>query len=143
MKNILLPLLLLLLGNHRTKAQSNLIINKYENISFVSLDTLGKNQCTIIEYNDFIVIIELPIAEWELTDNGTSKVELFASFLNENFTNKPVKYILCSHWHLHSLSSIDYFIEKGAKVIVTTNNWNESTKRKLISSENIKKRWNT
>jgi len=73
-------------------------------ISFVRTDSTHGSQSTIIEYPDFLVVIELPMIN-EGGGRSTNlvedipKSERFLNYLKEEYNNKPIKYVMTSHWH--------------------------------------------
>jgi hypothetical protein len=82
---------------------------------------------TIVEFKNYIALIEMPISNdgagaTNLKDH-TEGGELVLKTLHEAFPNKPLKYVLSTHWHPHSISSILPFISRGITVITTENNF--------------------
>lgn len=127
-----------------TKAQEKVL--KYDfkrSISFVRIDSSYKAQSTIIEYNDFLVVIELPgIENNRYRQQGlsveTKKGQELFDFL-QKYYGKPVKYVLSSHSHIHTLSGAIPFLKSGSHIITTTENWNTSVKQGLIEENDVKK----
>jgi hypothetical protein len=112
-------------------------------ISFVSNDTLRDSQSTVIEYPKFLVVIELPMihAGAGIKTNLTQdipKAESFINYLKKEYNNKPIKYVLSSHWHLHSLSGITPFFKQGATLVVAKTNWEYSVKNGLFGDTDTK-----
>lgn len=107
-------------------------------ISFIRTDTTQGTQSTVIEYPKFLVVIELPLIH-DGANRSTNlvedipKAERFLAFLQDEY-HKPVKYVLSSHWHLHSLSGITPFFASGAKLVVAKTNWDYSIKNGLLGS---------
>ncbi|MCY7363297.1 MAG: hypothetical protein LH629_14710 [Ignavibacteria bacterium] len=107
----------ILAANFPAQAQNvnDFNINNYENnIFFITMDTSHSSQTTVIEYPEFLVLIELPFIDegaGKSTDlsEDIERAEEFIKFLNDKFKNKPVKFVMSSHWHLHSLSGITPF----------------------------------
>ena len=58
----------------------------------------------------------------DLTDH-TAEGENVMLALKTYFPHKPLKYIISSHWHPHSISSVTPFITKGVTLITTRNNF--------------------
>lgn len=112
-------------------------------ISFVRTDSTHGSQSTIIEYPDFLVVIELPMIN-EGGGRSTNlvedipKSERFLNYLKEEYNNKPIKYVMTSHWHLHSLSGITPFFNKGAILISAKTNWEYSIKNGLFGDTDPK-----
>jgi len=82
---------------------------------------------TIVEFSDHIVLIEMPISNdgagtVHLKDH-TEGGETVLAKLKEAFPTKPLTYVLSSHWHPHSISSIVPFISKGITVVTTRKNF--------------------
>lgn len=112
-------------------------------ISFVRTDTSHGSQTTVIEYPKFLVLIELPMID---EGGGRSanlvqdipKAERFLTYLKKNYNNKPIKYVLSSHWHLHSLSGITPFFNQGATLVAAKTNWEYSIKNGLFDKTDTK-----
>jgi len=82
---------------------------------------------TIVEFSDFLVLLEVPLSNkgggaTNLTDHSEGAEKILAT-LKENFPKKPLKYVISSHWHPHSISSVIPFISKGITVVTTKNNF--------------------
>lgn len=82
---------------------------------------------TIVEFEKFIVLLEVP-AKNEGGGATNLKDHVFAGtkvldLLKKEFPKKPLKYILHTHWHPHSLSSVKPFITNGVTIITTQSNW--------------------
>jgi hypothetical protein len=112
-------------------------------ISFVRIDTTHGSQSTVIEYPNFLVVIELPMINeggGKSTDlvQDIPKAERFLEYLKKDYNNKPVKYVLSSHWHLHSLSGITPFFNQGATLVAAKTNWAYSIKNGLFDKMDIK-----
>jgi hypothetical protein len=142
MKKILLLCLIQLsfmkLVNAQT-ATSFIKTNYTKEISFIKMDTIHNSQSTIIEYSDFLVVIELPFIDEgaNKASNLTQdipKAEAYLNYLKTEY-KKPVKYVLSSHWHLHSLSGITPFFKEGAVLIAAKSNWEYSVKNGLLGTE--------
>ena len=112
-------------------------------ISFVRTDTAHGSQSTVIEYPKFLVVIELPMID-EGGGRSTNlvedipKAERFLNYLKKEYNNKPIKYVLSSHWHLHSLSGITPFFNQGATLVAAKTNWEYSIKNGLLGNTNTK-----
>jgi hypothetical protein len=123
------------------KQFSRLVFSK--DISFVRSDTVHGSQTTVLEYPKFLVVIELPMID-EGGGKATNleqdipKAERFLSFLQKQYNNKPVKYVLSSHWHLHSTSGISPFLRHGATLVITTKNWEYCVKNGLFGNTDTK-----
>ncbi len=107
-------------------------------ISFVQLDSAKGVRSTVIEYPKFLVVIELPMIDegagrsTQLTED-VAKARRYLQYLNTEY-KKPVKYVLSTHWHLHSLSGITPFFEHGAHLVVAKSNWQYSLREGLLSA---------
>lgn len=119
------------------------IMNKYSpELSFVVMDTVHGAQSTIIEYPEFLVLIEIPMIDEgggksKNLDEDTLRAAQYKEFLRKNFNEKPVKYILSSHWHLHSLSGVTPFTSGGTKIVTTAENWRYATTNKLLADRHL------
>ncbi len=90
---------------------------------------------TVVEFKKFIVLIEMPVTN----DGGGSEVseheaggEEVLQALKDKFPHKPLKYVLSTHWHGHSISSIKPFITRGITVVTTQKNF--SILKKMVDS---------
>ena len=126
-------------------AQSKNNFNKIEKIQdgiyFMYYDSSSiKHQITkstIIEFKDFIAMIDMPIVQQgggakQLTDH-TAEGEQVIAALKNYFPAKPLKYIFSSHWHPHSISSILPFISNKITLVTTSANF-EKIKEMVDSS---------
>lgn len=78
---------------------------------------------TIVEFEKFIAILEVPIKNegggaQNLKDHQHGGKRLLAT-LQHHFPKKPLKYLLHTHWHPHSISSFQPFLNNGTIVITT------------------------
>jgi hypothetical protein len=114
-----------------------------EDISFVRVDSSHGSQSTVIEYPNFLVLIDLPIVDkganvsTNLTQDNP-KTERFINFLKASYGKKPVKYVLSTHWHLHSMSGITPMFNQGAILVSTRKNWDYCTQNGLFGKEDTK-----
>lgn len=81
---------------------------------------------TVVEFAHHLAIIEVPITN----DGGNAKLidhteggEAVIKALTERFPNKPLKYVISTHWHPHSIGSILPFITRDIAVITTRKNF--------------------
>lgn len=82
---------------------------------------------TIIEFDKFVALIEVPIRNegggaTNLKDHSFGGLKVIAT-IKKHFPKKPLKYVLHSHWHPHSLSSVKPFLAAGAKLVSTRTNF--------------------
>jgi hypothetical protein len=82
---------------------------------------------TIIEFDKFVALIEVPIKNegggaTHLKDH-TFGGEKVIAIITKHFPDKPLKYVLHSHWHPHSISSVKPFLAHGATLISTRTNF--------------------
>lgn len=94
---------------------------------------------TIVEFSDFIVLIEAPIkneggAARNLKDH-TEGGEKILRTLSHYFPAKPLKYLMHSHWHPHSISSINPFLKSNVKIVTTDSNF--SIIKAFVDTEGI------
>lgn len=112
-------------------------------ISFIKVDTTYGSQSTVIEYPKFLVVIEVPMFD-DGANRSTNliqdipKAEKFLAYLKNQYNDKPIKYVLSSHWHLHSLSGITPFFNQGATLVVAKSNWEYSVKNGLFGKVDTK-----
>jgi hypothetical protein len=114
-----------------------------KDIAFVRSDTTHGSQTTVIEYPKFLVLIELPMID-RGADKATDleqdipKAERLLAFLKKEYNDKPVKYVLSSHWHLHSMSGVTPFFNQGATLVSTKKNWEYCVKNGLFGKNDTK-----
>jgi hypothetical protein len=82
---------------------------------------------TVVEFKKFIVLLEVPIKNegggaTNLKDHVAGGEKVLA-LLKENFPGKPLKYVMHTHWHPHSLSAIKPFITNGVTLVSTRTNF--------------------
>ena len=110
-------------------------INKIKKINdglyFMYFDS-SNSKSTIVEFKEYLVMLEVPIIDkgggaTQLVDDikGGEKV---MRTLKNHFPDKPLKYIMHSHWHMHSISSITPFINEGVSIISTKMNFDVLSK---------------
>jgi tetratricopeptide (TPR) repeat protein len=82
---------------------------------------------TIVEFEKFIVLLEVPVKNegggaTNLKDHIAGGNKVLAT-LKSYFPDKPLRYVLHTHWHPHSISSIKPFISNGITLISTRSNF--------------------
>ena len=84
--------------------------------------TISKS--AIVAFKNYIVLLEMPIVydNSDLTDHTAGGEDVMQA-LKTYFPDKPLKYIISSHWHPHSISSVMPFITQGVTLITTRNNF--------------------
>jgi hypothetical protein len=108
------------------RAQSNDIIRAGDGLWFMYYDS-SQSKSTIVEFDDFVVMIEVPVKDEgggarvlrEHADGGEKAIRT----LKEAFPGKPLRYVIHSHWHPHSISSVRPFLEAGATLVSTRKNF--------------------
>jgi len=115
----------------------------YKNVSAVRIDSTCKAQATVIEYSTFLVVLECPAIESSAhrkAGNGkeTERGQLLFDHLQERYA-KPVRYVLCSHGHAHTLSGVLPFLEAGAQIACTSEAWDASIKAGLLAEHDVEK----
>lgn len=100
---------------------------------------------TIVEFADYIAMIELPITNdgnaTKLIDH-TEGAEAAIKALVQRFPSKPLRYVISTHWHPHSIGSVIPFITRGITVVTTRKNFEKlsqfvDTVRYAASMKNI------
>lgn len=141
MKSVALALLILISASVAAQKNQFTRTSFSKEISFIRFDSAQAAQSTVIEYPKFLVAIELPMIE-EGGERSTNleedipKAEKYLAYLEDEY-RKPVKYVLSSHWHLHSLSGITPFFKKGAKLVAAKSNWEYSLDNGLINDKDV------
>lgn len=105
----------------------NRITNAGNGIYFMYYDS-SNSKSTIVEFEDFIVLIEAPVKD----QGGNATVlieheqagEKIMRTLTAYFKGKQLKYFLHSHWHPHSVSTINPFLNNGVNIVSTESNFN-------------------
>ena len=119
-----------------------LLLKGDDNVSVISMST-GSSKCSVVEYPDFLLLIDIPhipkkknIEDSEILNNNAANPLI--AFIDSVYFNKPIKYILNSHSHSHSLSTVIPFLEKGAKLVTAKENIEIYDKRKLFGDKTSK-----
>lgn len=107
-------------------AQTNAISKAGDGLWFMYYDS-SKSKSTIVEFDDFVAMIEVPVKD----EGGNARVleehaaggEKALRSLREAFPGKPLKYVIHSHWHPHSISSVRPFLEAGVTLVSTRKNF--------------------
>ncbi|MFK7774196.1 MAG: hypothetical protein AB8F94_18755 [Saprospiraceae bacterium] len=110
------------------------------NISIITTWSVRSAQCAVVEYPDFLVIheiTEIPNVKnaQDSKKEDDDKVNPLLGFIDSIYLRKPIKYILNSHHHRHSLSTITPFLEKGAKLVTSKENLKIYNERGLFGSK--------
>ncbi len=105
-----------------TKVAERLYLMRFDSTS--GKPTVTKS--VVVEYDDYVALLEMPVA----TGGGSGRLsdhpdggEAVLQALAARFPSKPLRYVLSSHWHPHSLSSMAPFITRGITVITTRKNF--------------------
>ncbi|HWA05661.1 MAG TPA: hypothetical protein VG961_03865 [Ignavibacteria bacterium] len=105
----------------------NKITDAGNGIYFMYYDS-SNSKSTVVEFEDFVVLIEAPVKDQggnatDLRDHSAGGEKILRT-LNNHFPAKPLKFFLHSHWHPHSISTINPFLQAGVKVVTTELNYN-------------------
>lgn len=108
-------------------------------IYFMYFDS-SNSKSTIVEFEDFIVLIEAPVKDQggnatDMKDHSSGGEKILRT-LDNYFPGKPLKYFLHSHWHPHSISTINPFLKAGVKVVSTELNY--GVIRRFVDTAGIK-----
>lgn len=115
----------------QTKNNFNKIQKIQDGIYFMYYDTSTIKheitKSTIIEFKDFIALIDMPIVQEgggakNLKDHYEEGNQIIET-LKIYFPKKPLKYILSSHWHPHSISSVLPFVTNKTTIVTTKSNF--------------------
>lgn len=90
----------------------------------------------VVEFKNYLALLEMPISnggagETKLTDHTEGGEDVLQA-LKTQFPGKSLKYVLSTHWHPHSISSVLPFIKRNITFITTDSNLN--TLRQFIDS---------
>jgi tetratricopeptide (TPR) repeat protein len=141
MKKLLFTLFILPVGifaqekppfNRITEAKEGLYYMYYEGSSSKSI---------IVEFKSYIALLEVPIKDeggsaQKLQDHIEEGERVLNSLANY-FPKKPLKYLLHSHWHPHSISAVSPFLAKGVQLISTKSSFEKM--RAFVTDETIAK----
>jgi len=119
----------------RQERQNFLLTKGDNNISIITMGSIRSSHCTIIEYPDFLVLQEIPKIPQNSIKTDDHKANPLITFIDSIYSHKPIKYILNSHSHVHSLSTITPFLDRGAKLITTKENIKIYNKRGLFKGK--------
>jgi hypothetical protein len=86
----------------------------------------SKAKATVVELTDGLALLEAPLSdhgatEATLVDHRVDGERLVRA-LAMRFPGKPLRLVLSSHWHPHSLSAIEPFVKAGATIVTTPDN---------------------
>ncbi len=104
----------------------NSIVPAGDGLYYMHYDSSG-SKSTIVEFEKFIVMLEVPIKDEgggarNLKDHTLGGEKALRS-LKQKFPNKPLKYVIHSHWHPHSISSLKPFLANGSNLVSTAKNF--------------------
>ncbi len=117
----------------------NKITDSGNGIYFMYYDS-SNSKSTVVEFEDFLVLIEAPVKDQggnatDLMDHSEGGKKILQT-LNNQFPGKPLRYFLHSHWHPHSVSTVNPFLKAGVKVVTTEMNYN--VVKKFVDTAGIK-----
>lgn len=79
------------------------------------VERVGQNyRVAFVEFEDYVMVLETP------TDANASKAII--NLIKQTVSNKPVKYVSFSHFHLDHTSGLREYISQGATIIVPPGN---------------------
>lgn len=138
MKHFFTSLFFILIALISYATEYNIIKKVDEGLYFMYYDS-SHSKSTIVEFEKFIVLIEVPIKDEggdakNLKDHIEAGEKIMAT-LKEYFPTKPLVYVVHSHWHPHSISSMEPFISRGVKLISTKANFEKL--RECIDSATV------
>ncbi len=124
--SIVLLLLAARLATSPAGAQTNTITKAGDGLYFMYYDS-SQSKSTIVEFDDFLALIEVPVKD----QGGNARVleehaeggEKVLRTLKGYFPSKPLRYVVHSHWHPHSISSVRPFISNGVTLVSTRKNF--------------------
>lgn len=116
---------LLTIGPVSGQGQFNKIEKAAEGLYFMYYDSCIEKS-TIVEFRDHIVLLEVSSVydggespRTEHYEHGQKVLRTLDAF----FPNKPLRYVLHSHYHPHSLSSAKPFLERDIRIYTTRLNY--------------------
>lgn len=120
--------------------QDFLLTKGENNVSIITMGSLSSVHSTVFEYPDFLVLHEIPQIPTEKKEQESDEIDdpksnRLIAFIDSIYLNKPIKYILNSHSHSHSLSTIMPFIAIGAKLVTSKENMGIYNKRGLFGEK--------
>lgn len=105
---------------------SDTIVKVDDGLYYMYYDSSGAKS-TIIEFDKYIALIEVPVKDQGGSARVLKEHELAGQHIIQQlkayFPKKPIKYVLHSHWHPHSISSVKPFLENGSTLITTEENF--------------------
>lgn len=104
----------------------NRIEKSKEGLYFMYYDS-SNSKSTIVEFDDFVVLIEVPVKDegggaTNMKDHIEGGVKAIRT-IEKEFPGKPIKYVIHSHWHPHSISAVAPFLQNGSKLVTTVENY--------------------
>ena len=122
-----------------TTSPSSPIVKSADGLWFMYFDS-SQSKSTIIEFDDFIVMIEAPVNERSsggVLKEHAAEGEKAIGQLKEFLPGKPLRYLIHSHWHTHSISAVRPFLEAGTTLITTRKNFDRL--REFVDSATARK----
>jgi hypothetical protein len=90
----------------------------------LEIDSTG-TKCTIVELDESLCLIEVALSRrgpGVLTEDREGG-EVLLRFLRERFPDKPLGFVMHTHWHAHSIASVTPFLEEGVALVTTRANF--------------------
>ena len=111
-------------------ASAQTALNRLEKVAeglyFMYYDS-SKSKSTVLEMSDGLALIEVPIRDegggaTHLKDHSAGAEKALRT-LRKHFPKKPLRYLLHSHWHPHSMSSMNPFLRENVQIFSTQTNF--------------------
>ena len=104
----------------------NVLHKAAEGLYFMYYDS-SNSKSVVVEMTDYLTLIEVPVCDQggsatNLKDHSAGGEKVLRT-LAQHFPGKPLRYLLHSHWHPHSLSSVNPFLKNGVVLYTTRSNY--------------------
>lgn len=104
----------------------NVLHKAADGLYFMYYDS-SNSKSVVVEMDDYLTLIEVPVCDQggsatNLKDHSAGGEKVLRT-LRRHFPNKALRYLLHSHWHPHSLSSINPFLKNGVTLYTTRSNY--------------------
>jgi len=122
------------------QGKHNLKYTKGDNNISVISNGSRSSKCSVVEYSDYLVLIDIPYISTQRNDStiwvkAKDEFNPLVSFIDSIYLGKPIKYILNTHSHGHSLSNVLSFLERGATVVTAKENMVAYDKKGLFGED--------
>ena len=104
-----------------------------------------ETKACIVKFRDYLALIELPLSglgsDMDTLPDHRSDGAWLRDSLRARFPRHPLRYVLSSHWHPHSIATFQPLLDDGVKFVTTAKNFeiqsgmlNKEERRRFINN---------